>query len=124
MTCACVLANSLRSCSTLCDPVDCSPPGSSVNQFSRQECWSGLPCPTPRDLPDSGIEPVSLMFLALASGFFTTSATWEALFIVYVSQSQFSSSFHSPSHLDIHKLVLYIFVYISVLQVSSSVPLF
>ena len=27
--------------------------------FSRQEYWSGLPCPSPGDLPDSGIEPIS-----------------------------------------------------------------
>ena len=27
--------------------------------FSRQECWSGLPCPPPGDLPDPGIEPMS-----------------------------------------------------------------
>ena len=47
-------------------------------RFSRQEYWSGLPCPPPGDLPDPGIEPSSLKFLALAGGFFTTSATWEA----------------------------------------------
>ena len=47
-------------------------------QFSRQEYWSGLPGPPPRDLPDSRIEPKSLMSPALADGFFTTSATWEA----------------------------------------------
>ena len=41
--------------------------------FSRQEYWSGLPCPSPEDLPDTGIEPVSSV-----GGFFTTSATWEA----------------------------------------------
>ena len=46
--------------------------------FSRQEYWSGLPCPPPGDLPDPGIEPVSLMSPALAVGFFTTSTTWEA----------------------------------------------
>ena len=46
--------------------------------FSRQEYWSGLPCPSPGDLPDPGIEPMSLMSPALADGFFTTSATWEA----------------------------------------------
>ena len=46
--------------------------------FSRQEYWSGLPCPPPEDLPDLGIEPVSLMSLALAGRFFTTSTTWEA----------------------------------------------
>ena len=41
---------------TLCHPMDCSPPGSSVHGFSRQEYWSGLPCPPPGDLPDQGIE--------------------------------------------------------------------
>ena len=46
--------------------------------FSRQEYWSGLPCPPPGDVPNPGIEPVSLMSPALAGGFFTTSATWEA----------------------------------------------
>ena len=47
-------------------------------EFSRQEYWSGLPCPPPGDLPDPGTEPVSLLSPALAGGFFTTSATWEA----------------------------------------------
>ena len=46
--------------------------------FSRQEYWSELPCPSPSDLPDPGIEPQSLASPALAGGFFTTSATWEA----------------------------------------------
>ena len=46
--------------------------------FSRQEYWSGLQCPSPGDLPDPGIEPVSLMSPVLAGGFFTTSANWEA----------------------------------------------
>ena len=41
---------------------------------SRQEYWSGLPCLPPGDLPDPGIEAMSLTFLALASGFFTTSS--------------------------------------------------
>ena len=46
--------------------------------FPRQEYWSGLPCPSPGDLPDPGIEPVSLMTLALADMLLTTSATWQA----------------------------------------------
>ena len=46
--------------------------------FSRQEYWSGVPLPTPRDLPGPGIKPMSLMSPALAGGFFTTSDTWEA----------------------------------------------
>ena len=47
-------------------------------RISRQEYWSGLPSLSPGDLPDPGIKPVSLMSPALAGGFFTTSATWEA----------------------------------------------
>ena len=47
--------------------------------FSRQEYWSGLPFPSPGDLLDLGIEPASLKSPALAEGFFTTSANWEAL---------------------------------------------
>ena len=43
--------------------------------FSRQEYWSGLPCPPPGDLPSPENEPVSL---ALAGGFFTPSDTWVA----------------------------------------------
>jgi len=46
--------------------------------FSRQEYWSGFPFPPPGDLPGPGIKPMSLMFPALAGGFFTTSTTWEA----------------------------------------------
>ena len=47
--------------------------------FSRQEYWSGLPCPPPGDLPKPGIKPESLMSTALAGRFFTTSTIWEAL---------------------------------------------
>ena len=43
--------------------------------FSRQEHWSGLPCPLPGDLPEPGIEPTSLMSPELAGGCFTTSAS-------------------------------------------------
>ena len=46
--------------------------------FCRKEHWSRLSCPPPGDLPNPGIEPRSLMSPALAGGFFTTSATWEA----------------------------------------------
>ena len=44
--------------------------------FSRQECRNGLPCPPPGDLPDPGIEPMSLTS-ALAGEFFITSTTQE-----------------------------------------------
>ena len=41
-------------------------------EFYRQEYWYGLPFPSPRDLPDPGIEPTPLM---LAGGFFTTESS-------------------------------------------------
>ena len=44
-------------CLTLCDPMDGSLPGSSVQGFPRQEYWSGLPFPSPGDLSDPWIEP-------------------------------------------------------------------
>ena len=52
-------------------------------EFSKQEYWSGLPCPSPGDFPDPGIEPASLMSPALAGGFFTDSATWEVPYSYY-----------------------------------------
>ena len=45
--------------------------------FSRQEYWSGLPFPSPGDLPNPGIEAASHKSPALAGGFFTTSPTWD-----------------------------------------------
>ena len=65
--CVCVYT---QSCPTFCDPMDCQAPLSM--KFSRQEYWNRLPFPTPGDLPDPGIEPVSPASPALAGGFFTT----------------------------------------------------
>ena len=61
-----------QSCPTLRVPwtVACQAPLSM--EFSRQDYYSGLPFPTPGDLPDPGIEPTSLASPALAVGFFTT----------------------------------------------------
>ena len=69
----------LQSCRTLRDPMDCSPPGSSVHGILQARMLARmLPCPPPGELPDPGIEPVSLMSPTLLGEFFTTSATWEA----------------------------------------------
>ena len=64
-----------QSCPTLCNPMDCS---SLSMRFSRQAYWSGLPCPPPGKMPNPGMETNSLIFPALAGGFFTISTTWEA----------------------------------------------
>ena len=65
----CVYAKSFQPCPG-CDPMDCSPPGSSVYGILREEHWGGLPCPPPGDLPNSGIEAASPVSPALAGGFF------------------------------------------------------
>ena len=62
--------------------------------LSRQEQWSGLPCPPPGDLSDPGTEPTSLMSPALTGRVFTTSAPWEAHSF---SSVQFRSSVVSDS---------------------------
>ena len=47
-----------QSCWTPCDPMDCSPSGSSVHEILQQEyCWSGLPFASPGVLPDPGLNP-------------------------------------------------------------------
>ena len=75
----CMCAKSLQLCPTLCNLTHCSSLGSSVHEFSRQEYWSGLPCPSPGDIPYPEIERTSLTSPALAGKFFATSfPTWEA----------------------------------------------
>ena len=64
-------------------------------EFSRQECWSGLPCPPSGDLSHLGIEPESLMSPALADKFFTNSSTWEAHNLSDQSQIQYPSQYPS-----------------------------
>ena len=53
----CVLSCSVMSDS--CSPIDCSPPAPLSMGSSRQEYWSGLPFPSPGNLPNPGIEPGS-----------------------------------------------------------------
>ena len=64
----------IQLCLTLCNPMDCNPPGSSVHGIY----WSGLPFPTPGDFPDLGIEPASLLSPALGRWILYHWATWEA----------------------------------------------
>ena len=62
-----------QSCPTRCNPMVCSRQAPLSTEFSRQECWRGLPHSTPGDLPYPGIEPVSLASPALADRFFATA---------------------------------------------------
>ena len=67
----------VQSCPTLCDPVDCSLPGSSVHGIFQEEYWSGLPFPSPGDLSNPGSEP---RIPALLCKFFTVK-----LPLIYIS---------------------------------------
>ena len=80
-------AKSLQSCLTLCNSMDCHPPGFLSMGFSRQEHWSGFPCPPPGNLHDPGIKTGSLRFPTLAGEFFTTSTTWEVHYCCSVAHS-------------------------------------
>ena len=55
----CCLCLVTQLCPTLCDPMDCNLPGSSVHGILQQEYWNGLPFSPPGDLRDPGTEPGS-----------------------------------------------------------------
>ena len=60
------------------DPMNCSPPGSSVHRILKARILEWVAMPSSRDRPDPGIQTASLKSPALAGGFFATSTTWEA----------------------------------------------
>ena len=67
-----------QSCLTLCDSREGSPQASPSMEFSRQESWSGLPLPSPGNLPDLRITPASP---ALAHQFFTAGHPLGSLYL-------------------------------------------
>ena len=82
---ACMGVKSFKSCPTLCDPMGCSPPGSSVHGILQARILEWVAMPSSRGSSRPRIELVSLMSPALTGGFFTTSAIWEAQGSVYLS---------------------------------------
>ena len=85
-----VCAKSFSSVWTFWDPVDCGLLGSSVH--SRQEYWSGLPCPSPGDFPEPGIEIASLMSPALTGKFFFQQCHLGSPFFRIVKWSEVAQS--------------------------------
>ena len=73
-------AELLQSCPSLCNPMDCSPPGSSVHGILQARILEWVAMPPPGDLHDPGVEPVSFRSPALAGRFFITSATTVPVF--------------------------------------------
>ena len=76
----CYLCLVAQSCPALCDPMDCNLLGSSVHGI-LQARNTGVAFLPPEDLPNPGVEPASLSSPALAGGFFTSRAPWDALFL-------------------------------------------
>ena len=89
---------SLKSCLTLWDSIDCSPPGSSVHGISQARILEFLAIPSPRDLPNPGIEPMSLAAPALAGRFFTTELPGKPLswYGQFSSVTQLCSALSDP----------------------------
>ena len=107
----CVLV--AQSCLTFCDPMDCSPPGSSVHGILQARTLEWVAIPPPGDLPDPGIQPTSLS-PALAGGFFTTEPPGKPYFTSY-----FSSPFYLQPHF---MLMLTYFSILFPLQEMQKVP--
>ena len=85
--------------------------------FSRQEHWSGLLCPPPGDLPDTGIKPVSVASPALPGGFFIMSVAWEVPFFLL-------GSFYWIflfGNIFLKLIICYMFVYLAALGLSCVV---
>ena len=77
LLCRVQISSVSQSCLTLCEPMDCSPPGSSLSmEFSRQEYWSGLPFPSPGDLPKPGIKPSSPVLSSFSFASFWSLPYW------------------------------------------------
>ena len=75
---ACVCAKSPQSCLTFCDPMDCSPPGSSVHGILQAKILEWVAMSPSMGSSRTRDRPMSVMSPELASGFFTTGTTWEA----------------------------------------------
>ena len=79
LLCVCAVT---QSCPTLCSPVDCSHLAPLSIEFFRQECWSGLPFSSPRDLSHPGIEPAYLV--SLSRWILYHCSSWETHICLYM----------------------------------------
>ena len=98
--CACSVP---QSCPTLCDPMDCSPPGSSAHGISRQEYQNGLPFPSPGDLPSprdcTHVSCIGRWILYHQATWETPDLTHVRLLCSRAKNQHFSSTLESESSL-------------------------
>ena len=101
---------SLQSWTTLCNPMNCSPPGSSVHGILQARILECLLFLSSGNLPNSGIEPMSLSSPTLAGGFFTTSAIWGTSKNIHISTLHPRACMYAQTLCTIH-FMLHLFVY-------------
>ena len=93
-----------QSCTTVCDPIDCSPPGSSIHEILQARILQWVAMPSSRESSWPRIEPTYLMSPALAGGFFTTSATSVQFTHSVVSYSLWPTDCSTPGFPVHHQL--------------------
>ena len=79
----CTHAQSLQSCLIFCDSTDCSLPGSFAHGTLQARILEMIARPSSKGSSPPRTEPAFLVCPGLSSGFFTTSATWEALSVLH-----------------------------------------
>ena len=93
-------------CPTLCDPMDCSPSGSSAHGIFQQEYWSGLPCLPPGDLLDPAIEPRSPALQADSLPSESPGKSQDGISISLITYWPAACNLRRKSHLSLPSLVL------------------
>ena len=78
-----------QQCPTLCNPMDCSPPNSSVHGISQARILEWVAISFPKESSDPGIEPASPQPPALGGMFFVISASWEAPCYLYIRKIKY-----------------------------------
>ena len=116
----CVCCSVTQLCPTLCNPIDYSPPGSTVRGISQARIL--VLFPSPGDLPDPGIEPTSLVSPALAGGFFATVASKTVLKIMNFLFRKNSMKKNNKSQLQSRDNSVYILSHLfSILKICTCV---
>ena len=106
----CICAKSLQSCPTLCGPMYCSPPGSSVQGVLQARKLGLVAMPFSRECSQTRDEPTThtSMSLALAGGFFIIGTTWEAYLYMYLKFGKIrqQSGFMAESEEELKRLLM------------------
>ena len=82
--CVCICAKSFQSCPTICNPMDCSPPDSSIHGILQARILEWIAMPSSRESSQPRDGTWVFKSPAWVDGFFTASATWEAYIYIYI----------------------------------------